>query len=320
MREGNKPPPRRPPEPEPVCPPPRMNENDGNTPPPETGQPSLPPVIGESQPPSPTPRNIAGWRWGAHLLVLISYVLLLGLLGASSGKGADEPMLPGTTRGLLTVCATELLVFGVVFLGACLFSRADKTELLLHWRDGIKPLVRGLLYSVALRAVVAVGMAVIVVGLMLFSGNGKESIEKLRPKTEALISAGAMTNNPVYLILMLTLVSFVVAGLREELWRSGVFAGLKGLFPSLFANRAGKVAAAALIAVVFGLGHLPQGWGGAGATAALGFGLGLIMLRHNSIWESVLAHGFFDATSFALLYAMELLHPDFLKQLAGLAI
>jgi membrane protease YdiL (CAAX protease family) len=33
----------------------------------------------------------------------------------------------------------------------------------------------------------------------------------------------------------------------------------------------------------------------------LGLGLGLIMVLHRSIWPAVLAHGFFDATSMALI-------------------
>lgn len=41
-------------------------------------------------------------------------------------------------------------------------------------------------------------------------------------------------------------------------------------------------------------------------TAVLGFLLGMIMVLHQSIWPAVIAHGFFDATSMALLpWAME---------------
>jgi membrane protease YdiL (CAAX protease family) len=40
----------------------------------------------------------------------------------------------------------------------------------------------------------------------------------------------------------------------------------------------------------------------------LGLGLGLIMVFHRSIWPAVLAHGFFDATTMALLpWAMGLM-------------
>jgi membrane protease YdiL (CAAX protease family) len=42
----------------------------------------------------------------------------------------------------------------------------------------------------------------------------------------------------------------------------------------------------------------------------LGIFLGLIMVYHRSIWPAVLAHGFFDATSMAVLpWAM-----DFIKK------
>jgi membrane protease YdiL (CAAX protease family) len=101
---------------------------------------------------------------------------------------------------------------------------------------------------------------------------------------------------------MLTLVSFVLAGLREELWRAGVLAGLIGLFPGQFSTNPRKFIAVALAAIVFGLGHLPQGWGGVGLTACLGMGLGVIMVLHKSIWEAVFAHGFFNAASFTMLY------------------
>ena len=40
----------------------------------------------------------------------------------------------------------------------------------------------------------------------------------------------------------------------------------------------------------------------------LGFGLGLIMVLHRSIWPAVIAHGMFDATSMALIpWALDVL-------------
>ncbi|MDB6109069.1 MAG: Abortive infection protein, partial [Pedosphaera sp.] len=65
-------------------------------------------------------------------------------------------------------------------------------------------------------------------------------------------------------------------------------------------------------AVIFGLGHTAQGWSGVAITAFLGLGLGAIMLRHRSIWEAVIAHGFFDAGTFALLYCIAKFHPELL--------
>ena len=60
-----------------------------------------------------------------------------------------------------------------------------------------------------------------------------------------------------------------------------------------------------LTGVVFGVGHWPQGWLAMVLTGVLGLGLGTIILVHRSIWTAVLAHGFFDATSLALLPYVE---------------
>ena len=53
--------------------------------------------------------------------------------------------------------------------------------------------------------------------------------------------------------------------------------------------------------MIFGFGHLPMGALAACLTGLLGFGLGLIMVRHQSVWPAVIAHGMFDATSLAIL-------------------
>jgi membrane protease YdiL (CAAX protease family) len=61
-----------------------------------------------------------------------------------------------------------------------------------------------------------------------------------------------------------------------------------------------------IAAAIFGAGHAAQGIVGAVAAGVLGIGFGLIMLLHRSIWPAVLAHGFFNATSFVLIpYVME---------------
>jgi membrane protease YdiL (CAAX protease family) len=118
---------------------------------------------------------------------------------------------------------------------------------------------------------------------------------------ETLIDVAAMRNNPVYFWLTLTVVSFVVAGLREELWRSAFLAGMKALWPQHFGSRAGQVLAVIICAVIFGLGHLALGSLAVCMAGLLGVGLGLIMVFHGSIWPAVFAHGIFDATSMAML-------------------
>src|ERR1051326_2225893 len=104
-----------------------------------------------------------------------------------------------------------------------------------------------------------------------------------------------------YFWVTITSWSFGVAGLREELWRSGTLAAMRALWPTRFAGRSGQIAAVALIAIVFGFAHLTLGLLPAGVAMILGFLLGIIMVVHQSIWPAVIAHGMFDATSFAFV-------------------
>lgn len=95
--------------------------------------------------------------------------------------------------------------------------------------------------------------------------------------------------------------SFVVAGLREELWRPAFLAGLRTLWPQRFGSRPGQIAAVAIAAILFGFGHLGPGPVAVLFAGRLGFGPGLILVFHRSIWPAVVAHGMLDATSLALL-------------------
>lgn len=117
-------------------------------------------------------------------------------------------------------------------------------------------------------------------------------------KAFAPIFAG---RDPLYKFLVITLVSFVVAGFREELWRAATMAGIFHLAPKKW-NQAVKTGLAlGISSVLFGLGHLYQGATGVLGTTLLGIALGAIMLRHKSVWPAIMAHGCFDAVSFAAL-------------------
>ena len=80
-----------------------------------------------------------------------------------------------------------------------------------------------------------------------------------------------------------------------------LIAGMRALWPRFFGSRLGQIAAVSVGAIIFGFGHLPMGGLAVVITAVLGFCLGLIMVLHRSIWPAVIAHGVFDATTFALL-------------------
>jgi membrane protease YdiL (CAAX protease family) len=243
-------------------------------------------------------------RWWIHLILITGYILAIGLLGLKR-QGTHIAVLSQTVGGMLSVCALELLAFGLIFGLACFASRATRDDLLLRWRGKSKPLLLGIGYSLALRVAVALVITAIGIGLIVTRVMTPESLKDFassnRPDLETVVDVEAMRNNPVYFWLALTVVSFVVAGLREELWRSTFLAGMKALWPQSFSTNAGKVLAVIICAIFFGLGHLVMGPMAVCLAGFLGVGLGLIMIYHGSIWPAVIAHGLFDAASLALL-------------------
>lgn len=260
-----------------------------------------PPIPGESIPPGQTAR----WRWWIHFIVLGAYPLLGVLVQLTTGRVSRGPALSGGVTGLLFVCGIELFCFSVFFLIAWLSSRASREQLMWTWRPGwwVVPLGAG--YSIAIRfglvVVAAVVMAVLAASQVVTPEKVQEYVTVNRPNIESMVSVPALQHDRAYYWLTLTLVSFVVAGLREEIWRAGTLAAMRVLWPRAFGSRIGQCAAIALIAVAFGAMHLRMGILAAAGAGVLGLLLGLIIVLHKSIWPAVLAHGFFDATTLAIL-------------------
>lgn len=213
--------------------------------------------------------------------------------------------MSGNVRGLLMVSGTELVFFALFFAAAWLVSRASREQLLFPWRPGWWVIPLGIGYSIALRLALLVVVGAVIVILTATRAATPEKVQEFvtanRPAVENLVSVSAMRSNPTYFWLMVTFVSFVVAGVREEVWRAGTLAAMRALWPSAFDSRGGQCLAIALIAVVFGLMHLRMGALAAVIAGILGLLLGIIMVLHRSIWPAVIAHGVFDATNLALL-------------------
>jgi membrane protease YdiL (CAAX protease family) len=256
-------------------------------------------------------RHISRLRWWIHFILIGGYVaaaIPLGLL-----EHRQQPAFLGTTHGLLIVCAWTIGVFAVIFGLGWLASRASAEDLLLKWRQGWWTIPLGIGYSIAFRIAVAIMVSLIAAILLLTGLVPRESLEQFSEQSgtavERIVDLSAMRHDRAYFWLTITVTSFVVAGLREELWRSGTLAAMRALWPTLFDGRGGQIAAVALIAIVFGLAHLTLGLLPAGMAMILGFLLGIIMVVHQSIWPAVIAHGMFDATSFALIpIALQHLH------------
>jgi membrane protease YdiL (CAAX protease family) len=253
----------------------------------------------------PVVRQTPPWRWWIHFLVLGTYPLLGLLFRFTTGRVSREPALSGGVQGLLFVSSLELLFFGLFFAVAWLASRASREQLMFTWRPGWWVVPLGIVYSIALRLMLVVA-AILVIGLVIATqittpDQIQSYITTNRPKIESLVSVTAMRNNPAYFWLNLTVVSVVVAGLREEIWRAGTLAAMRALWPRAFGSMFGQCAAVSIIAIAFGLMHLRMGILVAAGAGVLGLLLGFIIVVHKSIWPAVVAHGVFDATTMAFL-------------------
>jgi membrane protease YdiL (CAAX protease family) len=262
----------------------------------------IPPVI----PTDPaSPRQTARWRWWIHLIVLGAYPLLGLLASLATGRASRGPALSGRAAGLVFVSVSELLFFSILFGLAWLASRATREELMWRWRPGWAVVPLGVAYSIVIRLglviVAVVVMAMLAASQVVTPEKVREYVNVNRPDIESMVSVPAMRHDPAYYWLTLTLVSFVVAGLREEMWRAGTLAGMRALWPRAFRSPLGQCVAMALIAVAFGAMHLRMGTLAAVGAGVLGLFLGLIIVLHKSIWPAVIAHGLFDATTLALL-------------------
>ena len=268
-------------------------------------EPVLPVEAAETPPSIPVFRRTPRWRWWIHLLLIGIYPALGLLVRLGKGQFGAGPALSGEVRGLLWISGLELLMFSIFFATACLISRASREQLMLPWRPGWWVVPLGVLYSIALRislVIVAVAVIAMLVATQTITPEKvREYASANRPNVEVLVSVSAMRNNPAYFWLTITLVSFVVAGVREEMWRGGTLAAMRVLWPRIFDTRRGQLLAVALIAVAFGLMHIRMGVLATVAAGILGLFLGVLIVLHRSIWPAVIAHGLFDATSMAVL-------------------
>jgi membrane protease YdiL (CAAX protease family) len=260
-----------------------------------------PPVIVDHAPPGPA---VSRARTIGMLILLLMVPPVLGIIGDRNAGGTpDAVALPGSLLGLIQVSVINLGLMVLIGAVVAWLGRPRWAELMADACLGWKAWVLGLGYSVLFRfALGFVMMAALLLKVVVWGLQGRavETLDGLRPQIENMLDPTSL-RDPVYFVFVTTVVSFIVAGLREELWRAAVFAGLARLSPRGLNPWSSRVGASALAAVVFGLGHLTQGWSGVFLTGGLGFGLGLILLAHRSLWVAVLAHGFFNAASFVLL-------------------
>jgi membrane protease YdiL (CAAX protease family) len=257
---------------------------------------------------APSPPPVARWRWWLHLILIGGFFVPATLLH----RDRTRPVLTNSPSGLLIVAGIDFLLFAAVFGVAISFSRATPDNLYLRWRPGWWVIPLGLGYSIAMRIAAAIVMlpivAFVLLTVALANGGVKDFMQTHQPHWDHLLSVTALASNPVYYWLTITLVSFLSAGVREELWRVGTLAGLRALFPTAFGSTKGQISAVALLALLFGAAHTHLGFMGAITAGILGFFLGVIIVGHRSVWPAIFAHWLLDAATFAAL-------PFLLKQL-----
>ena len=261
------------------------------------------PVPAPAPLPPPLPRRISRRRWWIHFILIGGY--FAAVIPVALFQRPRHSTLFSNTQTLLFASVFEIVIFAIVFALAWLASRASADDLLLKWRQGWWTIPLGVAYSIGMRLALAIILVTVIAVLMATKILDKDSMATFATNTrtpvERMVNVSAMQHDRTYFWLTITLASFVVAGLREELWRSGTLAAMRHLWPNKFASRNGQIAAIALIAIVFGLAHLSLGVVAAAMAAILGLALGIIMVLHESIWPAVIAHGMFDATTFALI-------------------
>lgn len=259
------------------------------------------------------------WRRAVTFVFLGGYPLLLSVIssvldeaGLKAAKGTT--LLPKDLAELWFSAAENLIVFGVWFTAAAWLGRFNLKQLHADRRPKPSVVLWGLGWSIGLRLALA-ALLFLAIGIFLITHGIKDLdadfVQKLRPKVENLVSPESL-RSPWYLFTNLTLISFVLAGLREELWRAGMIAAGLNLLPVGWKGTKGQMSMVVVSSIVFGLAHLPQGWGGVVMTGVLGLGLGSILVFHRSLWIAVLTHGFFDASTFFVLWLLD--RADLLKE------
>ena len=259
----------------------------------------------ESQPfppPPPASRPLARWRWFVATLVVGAFPFAAALSSTVRVKrnGGGEATLPSSVEGLLLAGGIQLAIILFFFGVGWLFSRATRAELWMPWRGGVAPIWQGALYSIGLRMlpILPFFAAAIVLTMLGYKPEVlSQWVSANRPQTDG-IGDSIRAGSALYKALTLTFFSFIVAGFGEELWRVATMRGLLEIAPRTMPPFAKNAIAVVISALVFGVGHLYQGVLGVGLTAFIGIALGAITLYHRSIWPAVIAHGFFDASSF----------------------
>ena len=229
-------------------------------------------------------------RW-AFLLVALSWPTILAVI---VGATAYQPHLPDTLPHLLRFMFLEFTLWGIIFAAGFRISGITASQLRVVVRNPLKTIALGFAWFVATR------LSFTLVFWIILRWIDVTAIWATEEKIAAFTDFKNISHH-----LTISIISFgfaaVLAGVTEELWRAGMLAGIRFLFPN-----ARLFPTILVVSLLFAAGHLYQGWLGMLNALVLGIMLGSILVYRNSFWEAAIAHTMFDALSFGFAILMAL--------------
>jgi CAAX protease family protein len=133
---------------------------------------------------------------------------------------------------------------------------------------------------------VGIALTVFMIGQMLFIARKPDQLAKIREQMGDLVHLAPRTPTEDRLFVLVS----ITAGVCEEVLYRGLL--LAALSPVV-----GTWTAVALSSVIFGLGHVYQGFEGIGKTTFIGLVMALLTVFSGSIFVAILLHTIIDLTS-----------------------
>ncbi len=242
-----------------------------------------------------TKRTISWWRFLLQLVTVLAVYLV----------GSTLPVLPSVISQVLQgteaveigsgLAAATAIVGMALALGVCwLWLRSE----------GRVGEVFNLSAPTSWRSVL--GMALLATGgtIAIFALGGALVQAMGLPQPDPSFVLDMVTESPAMFALWVIGVAWFAAGLGEELlWRGFLMDRLERL-----GGLRGKVWLVLVVqAVLFGMPHLYQGWGGVIVTAMVGLLLGWVrIMQRGNLWAVVIAHAAVDTIMMSLAYADKL--------------
>jgi membrane protease YdiL (CAAX protease family) len=221
----------------------------------------------------------------AHLLAaLLGTLVIYGLAAYSGWRSYTEGFeMPGITGSLANMLVNVCLFGGLLLVLLHFLSRQTLASLTL--KDG----------SITADLLDGFGLAGVLLAAQLGFNVLFMQADNLPAANQAI--ARGLAADGWLLLVWAGPVIWLQAALLEEFTRSFILSRLWQVWP----GESAKISAVFAAAVLFGLGHVYQGWGGVGVTAVIGFILGYYYLRRGRVLPMIVAHGVYNTIVLAFL-------------------